>query len=118
MAGGHAPSPGTLGGVLAERRRRVFVGRAAEVELFRAAIDAPEAPFSVLHVHGPGGIGKTSLLDVFGEIAVTAGATVARVDGRDLTPSPVAVLGALADRRRFLPGTARSPTARAVRGRS
>jgi hypothetical protein len=104
MAGGHAPAPGTLGGVLADRRRRVFVGRAAEVELFRAAIDAPEAPFSVLHVHGPGGIGKSSLLARFQEIAVAGGATVAPVDGRDLTPSPVAVLGALADHLEVPPG--------------
>jgi hypothetical protein len=71
------------------------VGRDAEVELFRAALDATELPFSVLHVHGPGGIGKTSLLDVFAELAAEAGGCVVRLDGRDLRPSPQAVLNAL-----------------------
>ena len=87
---------GTLGDVLTEHRRRRFVGRSAEIELFRAALDdAIDPPFSVLHVHGPGGVGKTSLLQALGVIAAGAGATVARLDGRDLDPSPVSVLEAL-----------------------
>jgi hypothetical protein len=86
----------TLGEVLTEHRRRRFVGRSAEIELFRAALDdAIDPPFSVLHIHGPGGVGKTSLLEALGAIAAGAGATVARLDGRDLDPSPVSVLQAL-----------------------
>jgi hypothetical protein len=74
------------------------VGRSAEIELFRAALaDAVDPPFSVLHVHGPGGVGKTSLLQVLGAVAAGAGATVARLDGRDLDPSPVSVLETLAE---------------------
>jgi hypothetical protein len=89
---------GTLGDVLTEHRRRRFVGRSAEIELFRAALDdAVDRPFSILHVHGPGGVGKTSLLQVLGVVAADAGATVARLDGRDLDPSPVSVLEALAE---------------------
>jgi hypothetical protein len=57
-------SAGTLGDMLMARRRRRFVGRASEIELFRAALDSIEPPFSVLHVHGPPGMGKTRLLDV------------------------------------------------------
>jgi hypothetical protein len=88
--------PGTLGDLLTEHRRRRFVGRSAEMELFRAALDdAIAAPFSVLFVHGPGGVGKTSLLQAFGVIAAEAGATVARLGGHDLDPSPVSVLDAL-----------------------
>jgi AAA ATPase domain len=87
---------GTLGDVLTEHRRRRFVGRSAEIELFRAALDdAIAPPFSVLYLHGPGGIGKTSLLEALGVIAADAGATVARLDGRDLEPSPVSMLEAL-----------------------
>ena len=72
------------------------MGRSAEIELFRAALDdAIDPPFSVLHVHGPGGVGKTSLLQALGAVAAGAGATVARLDGRDLDPSPVSVLEAL-----------------------
>ncbi len=55
-------SVGTLGDLLASRRQRRFVGRASEVELFRIALESPEPPFVLLHLHGPPGIGKTSLL--------------------------------------------------------
>jgi hypothetical protein len=89
---------GTLGDVLTEYRRRRFVGRSAEIELFQAALDdAVDPPFSVLHIHGPGGVGKTSLLQAFGVIAAGAGATVARLDGRDLESSPVGVFEALGE---------------------
>lgn len=91
------PPAATLGDRLALRRRRRFVGRAPETELFRAALDSAEPPFSVLHIHGPAGIGKTSLLDVFAEVATGTGASVVRVDGRDLTPAPAAVLAALGE---------------------
>jgi hypothetical protein len=86
---------GTLGDLLKSRRRRRFVGRASEIELFRIALESPEPPFSLLHVHGPAGIGKTSLLDVFAGLAADAGTSVVRLDGRDLVPSPPAVLEAL-----------------------
>lgn len=89
---------GTLRDVLVESRRSRFVGRSAELELFRAALqEAVAPPFSVLHLHGPGGIGKSSLLDVFADLAAELGATVVRLDGRDLEPSPANVLEALAD---------------------
>jgi len=65
-----AESTGILGEVLASRRRLRFVGRAADVELFRAALESADPPFSVLFIHGPGGIGKTSLLEVLTEVAV------------------------------------------------
>jgi len=88
-------SAGTLGDLLASRRRGRFVGRASEIELFRVALDSAEPPFSVLHLHGPPGIGKTSLLDVLAGLAADAGARVVRLNGRDLVPSPSAVLHAL-----------------------
>ena len=88
-------SAGTLGVLLASRRRRRFVGRASEIELFRVALASAEPPFSLLHVHGPAGIGKTSLLEVLAGLAADAGASVVRLDGRDLVPSPPAVLDAL-----------------------
>jgi energy-coupling factor transporter ATP-binding protein EcfA2 len=88
-------SAGTLGDLLAARRRRRFVGRAAELELFRVALASAEPPFLLLHLHGPPGIGKTRLLDAFAGLAADAGARVVRLDGRDLQPSPPAVLRAL-----------------------
>jgi hypothetical protein len=91
---------GSLGDLLTARRRRYFVGRVAEQELFRAALAASDAPFAVLYLHGPGGIGKTGLLDVFATLAEGAGASVVRLDGRDLVPSPpslLSILGASVD---------------------
>jgi hypothetical protein len=85
----------TLGEVLTEHRRRRFVGRSAELELVRAALEAADPQFSVLHVHGPGGVGKTSLLQAIRTTAEGVGATVVRLDGHDLEPSPVRVLDAL-----------------------
>ena len=85
----------TLGDLLASRRRRRFVGRTSEVELFRVALESPEPQFLLLYIHGPPGIGKTTLLDVYAEIAAEAGASVVRLDGRDLVPSPQAVLQGL-----------------------
>jgi hypothetical protein len=89
------PGPGTLGEVLAERRRARVVGREGEIELFRAAMVDDDPPWSVLHVHGPGGIGKTTLLDAFARIAQEAGATVLRVDAGAVVPRPDALAAAL-----------------------
>jgi hypothetical protein len=92
VAEGRLPG-GTLGEVLATRRRGRFVGRSGELELVRAALAATEPPFSVLWLTGPGGIGKTSLLDAVAEQAEEAGGSrVVRLDGRDLPSSPGAVL--------------------------
>ncbi len=85
----------TLGDLLASRRQRRFVGRAGEVELFRSALTADGSPFAVLHLHGPGGIGKTTLLEVLAELAAAEAATVVRLDARELVASPSAVLSAI-----------------------
>ncbi|MFG1608697.1 AAA family ATPase [Actinoplanes sp. NPDC049265] len=69
-------------------RRRSFVGRTGEIELFRRLLAAPSG---VLFVHGPGGVGKSALLDVLAEVAAAEGVSVVRVDGRHLPP----VAGAL-----------------------
>jgi AAA ATPase domain len=88
MAGSRLPV-GTLGEVLASRRRRCFVGRDGELELARAALAGTEPPFSVMWLTGPGGIGKTSLLKAIAEEAEAAGGwRVVRLDGRELPSSP------------------------------
>jgi AAA ATPase domain len=42
-----------------------LVGRRRELALFREALQASELPFSLLNVYGPGGVGKTTLLQAF-----------------------------------------------------
>lgn len=84
-----------MGDVLSFRRRSRFVGRKAEIELVKACLDAEVSPFSVLYLHGPGGIGKSSLLDALAVEAVKSGVRVAAIDGRDILVTPDAVTTAI-----------------------
>ena len=81
-------------------RDRYFVGRAAELELFRTALhaDTTDRQVAVLFVHGPGGVGKSELLRQFRREVESAGdgvGVLATLDGRDVQASPDAFLGAL-----------------------
>ncbi|WP_448545332.1 AAA family ATPase [Roseiflexus sp.] len=78
------------------RAARRFVGRQAELELVAAALAAGTPAFAVLYVYGPGGIGKTSLLQQYARMASTAGRRVALLDSRNLDPSPQGFLLGLA----------------------
>src|SRR5262245_22905454 len=74
-----------------------FVGREAEIALFRNALIAAEAPFAVLYVHGPGGIGKTTLLRELASVARECGRHVLSLDGRDIEGSNAGFQRAFAD---------------------
>jgi energy-coupling factor transporter ATP-binding protein EcfA2 len=74
-----------------------FVGRDAEIALFRDAIGAAKSPFAVLYVHGPGGVGKTTLLREWRGIAQHHGRHVVSLDGRDIEASNVGFQQAFAD---------------------
>ncbi|MGH3912328.1 MAG: ATP-binding protein [Pseudonocardiaceae bacterium] len=90
LAGGpHSPQArrGSLGERLDHARRRRFFGRGRELELFETAMTAPVPPFAVLHVHGPGGVGKTALLRRFADLASAAGVRVVTVDAHEAQPS-------------------------------
>jgi DNA-binding winged helix-turn-helix (wHTH) protein len=86
---------GCIADRLASARRRRFVGREAEIELFRSALLADEPSFAVLVVHGAGGVGKTTLLEEFARVAAQAGRGVVRVDGRNIDPTTSGFLVAL-----------------------
>jgi hypothetical protein len=85
----------TVAGRLKSARRRRFVGRAAELELFQGALAASSPPFSVFWIYGPGGVGKTALLGALAEAAADAGVGVASLDLRAIEPSPPAFLAEL-----------------------
>lgn len=87
----------TVADRLERARRRHFIGRTVELDVFRAAVRAAEPPFAVLFVHGPGGVGKTALLDELGACAGEAGISSARVDLRAIEPSPPSFEAALAE---------------------
>ncbi|WP_242041039.1 ATP-binding protein [Leptolyngbya sp. FACHB-261] len=78
----------------AERHQR-FVGRALERQLFQSALVAAELPFHVLHVFGPGGVGKTTLLREFVRLCEQAQVPAFYVDARNLEASPDSFLKAV-----------------------
>jgi hypothetical protein len=79
--------PARLGDLLDSARRGAFVGRRDELRRFGEAI-AGHAAHRVLFVHGPGGIGKTTLLLEMRARAHEAGRAVVLLDGREIDPSP------------------------------
>ncbi|MCI0727868.1 MAG: ATP-binding protein [Chloroflexi bacterium] len=81
-------SPPRLADRLAAARYGRFVGREAELELFRSALLADESPFVVLYIYGPGGVGKTTLLREYVRLANTVGRMTILLDSRNLEPSP------------------------------
>ena len=87
--------PARLGTRLQAARNDLFVGRAEELRLFRDALAQDPFPFYVLHVFGPGGVGKTSLLRAFARLCQDHEATPYYLDGRDIDPEPEALLSAL-----------------------
>lgn len=95
MNGPRSPlPPTTLAGRLTSARRKRFVGRQAELELFRTFL-APDAPYPILYIYGPGGVGKSTFVRECIAHAETEGITTFLMDGRDIDPSPIAFLGAL-----------------------
>ncbi|MBA1146612.1 winged helix-turn-helix domain-containing protein [Ectothiorhodospiraceae bacterium WFHF3C12] len=81
--------------LLASQALEGFVGRAAELEMLRATL-SPDGP-RVVHVHGIAGIGKTALLERFAAEARSAGATVIRLDCRDVEPTEPGLLQSLGE---------------------
>ncbi|MGQ0600358.1 MAG: AAA family ATPase, partial [Anaerolineales bacterium] len=76
-------------------RRRFFVGRAAEQSLFHSALTAAEWPFQVLYLFGPGGVGKTSLLNEYLRQTRDTHIPALYLDARNIEATPEAVLNAL-----------------------
>ena len=80
--------PPTLHDTLSRNLRAGLVGRDAERARFAGAIVAEALPFHVVHVYGPGGVGKTTLLREFERLAAEAGVPAALLDLRDVDATP------------------------------
>src|SRR3954468_23753352 len=77
----------TLADRLAQADEERFVGRRRELELFdRILVEEP--PFHVVLMHGPGGVGKSTLLREVARRGRAAGFAPVVVDGRALDPVP------------------------------
>lgn len=72
-----------LATVIDEARRRAFVGRTAELARFDAML-AGGGDRRVMFVHGPGGIGKSALVDELSARARAAGRVTVTLDGREV----------------------------------
>ena len=77
---------------LAERDRTRFVGREAELDLLERCL-TDQQPAALVFVHGPGGIGKSTLLRELARRAATPGWDTFHVEGRELSPAPDALAG-------------------------
>jgi DNA-binding SARP family transcriptional activator len=83
-----ATAAARLGARLASARRRSFVGRNDELSIFSAALAEAEPPFAVLHIYGPGGVGKSTLLSEYKRICAEASVPALLIDGRNIQPTP------------------------------
>lgn len=75
--------PAALADHLVAARRRSFVGRTAEL---RAVAELLAGDGGVLYVHGPGGVGKSTLLRQAAWLGQDAGRRVVWVDGQEASP--------------------------------
>jgi putative protein kinase ArgK-like GTPase of G3E family len=85
----------TLAARLEDRDRGRFTGRGAEIAFLDQCLDSDDSPASVVHICGPGGIGKSALLREAARHARDRGISVVSIDGRELGPAPGALEAAL-----------------------
>ena len=93
MASRSEPS-GTLGERVAEARYRAFVGREGELSTFQRMVRA-ETAASVWFLVGPGGVGKSTLMQMMRDRSADLGATPLYLDARRVPSNPNAVRQAL-----------------------
>lgn len=92
---GDGPPRRTLATRLERRDRDRFTGRHAEVAFLERCLDSDDPPACVIHVCGPGGIGKSTLLREIARRSKARGRTVVALDGRELGPDPEVLEAAL-----------------------
>ena len=85
--------PSTMASALDAARVRAFVGRQPELAAFESALTG-RGTQRVLFIHGPGGIGKTTLIQQFRIRADATGRPVVLLDARDIDCSADSVRAA------------------------
>jgi hypothetical protein len=78
----------TLGDRLSSRDREQFVGREAELAFFDALLADDDPSANVVLVHGPGGIGKSTLLREVARRGAERGRGPFLIEGREIKPDP------------------------------
>jgi hypothetical protein len=94
---GEQQEPGflTIGQAVARSDEDLFVGRDPEMALFKAWLTSESVLPAVMNISGPGGVGKSALVNRFAQLATDLGREVTSVDGQDITPDSDALLSAL-----------------------
>jgi hypothetical protein len=80
---------------LTQVRHNRFVGRDGELAVFESALRAEHLPFNILHIFGPGGVGKTTLLQEYTLVSERSGARPIYLDARNIDLSPDAFVSSL-----------------------
>ncbi len=88
---------GTIRDRMAAWEHDIFVGRDDERRLFESLLQADSPDKQVVFVHGPGGVGKTTLLREFQYLSGQHDVACRFIDGRHIEPSPLALISALSD---------------------
>lgn len=73
---------------LRQARHSTFVGRARELQLLESMIVGEDQSACVVFIHGPGGTGKSSLLNEVAFRCRGKGVSLTQVDARNVEPSP------------------------------
>jgi DNA-binding winged helix-turn-helix (wHTH) protein len=84
-----------IGDRLEARALKRFVGRENELALLREAISPSPPSTALFFVHGPGGIGKTTLIEHLRAEAVAKGIVFVSIDAAGVSPEPNAIMAAL-----------------------
>ncbi len=77
---------------LTQARHNRFIGRDGELSAFELALRAEIPPFYILHIFGPGGVGKTTLLQEYALLSEQYGARPIYLDARYIDLSPDAFI--------------------------
>jgi hypothetical protein len=97
MAVRGASAGATITGRLATARRRDVVGRHVELGLIRELLGQEDRRLVALFLHGPGGIGKTTVVQAAADLAEDAGRTAVQLDGRAIERSRLGFRAAVAE---------------------
>lgn len=89
--------PSSLADRFREAHRNRFVGREEQLARFEEALDLDPPPSSILFVHGPGGVGKSALLQELTYRCEERDRPVYAIDAERIEPTPAALQAALTD---------------------
>jgi hypothetical protein len=95
--------PASIGDHLRAEASKRFVGRVAPLALLRKAISASPPRTPLFFVYGPGGIGKTTLLERLRTEAAIEGIAFRGIDAAGVPPTPDDITAALARAVRLRP---------------